>query len=112
MVKEQISALESKQLELKAKMAAYDYINHKIDDARILHGAAAAKAVENEYKPKLMEREGLREEYNQNEATLKTLRAQEAQEAAEAAAAHMEPGDEPEPIEAPEESTESAELES
>lgn len=107
MVQDQINALESRQLELKAKMKSLDYINNKIEDTRILHGATAAKAVENEYKSKLQEREGWREEFNQNEATLKTLRAQVAQEAAEADAAPKEPIEEPEPSEEPTESAES-----
>ena len=61
-------------------MKGYDYINNKISDAYYLHGAAAAKAIADEYRPQLLEREAWREEYNANEAELASLRAQLGEE--------------------------------
>ena len=64
-------------------MKGYDYINNKISDAYYLHGAAAAKAIADEYRPQLQEREAWREEDNNNETELASLRAQLDAEAAE-----------------------------
>ena len=57
-------------------MKGYDYINNVISDAYYLHGAAAAKAIADKYRPQLLEREAWREEYNANKAELASLRAQ------------------------------------
>lgn len=91
------NALDSRQLELQAKMSSLDYINHKISDAQYLHGAAAAKQVADQYRDKLEQREAWREEFNQNEETLATLREELAAE--EAAAAERAPEILPEPEE-------------
>ncbi len=80
---EQISSLESRRHELRSLMKGYDYINNEIIDAYYLHGAAAAKAIADKYRPQLLEREAWREEYNANEAELASLRAQLDAEAAQ-----------------------------
>ena len=80
---EQISAKESRHHELRKLMKGYDYIDNKITDAYYLHGAAAAKAIADHYRPQLLEREGWREEFNIIEAELISLRAQRDAKAAE-----------------------------
>lgn len=92
----QLNTLESRQLELQAKMKSLDYINNKISDAYYLHGAQAAKNIAESYRSKLEEREGWREEFNQNQETIAALKEEIAAEAAEAAL-HPEPEEEPEP---------------
>ena len=86
----QLNTLESRQLELQAKMKSLDYINNKISDAYYLHGAQAAKNIAESYRSKLEEREGWREEFNQNQETIAVLKEEIAAEAAEAAI-HPEP---------------------
>ena len=92
----QLNTLESRQLELQAKMKSLDYINNKISDAYYLHGAQAAKNIAESYRSKLEERESWREEFNQNQETIAVLKEEIAAEAAEAAI-HPEPEEEPEP---------------
>jgi len=87
---ERINALESRQLELQAKMKSLDYITNKISDAYYLHSATAAREVANSYRAKLEEREAWRSEYNENEETLAALYAQRAQEEAETDAEERE----------------------
>ena len=82
-VQERIRQLKARQLELEALMPTLDYVNNKISDAYYLHGAAAAKAIADHYRPQLLEREGWREEYNANEAELASLSTQPEAEAVE-----------------------------
>lgn len=93
----QLNTLESRQLELQAKMKSLDYINNKISDAYYLHGAQAAKNIAESYRPKLEEREGWREEFNQNQEAIAVLKEEIAAEEAEAALHPAEPVEEPEP---------------
>ena len=93
----QLNTLESRQLELQAKMKSLDYINNKISDAYYLHGAQAAKNIAEAYRHKLEEREGWREEFNQNQEAIKVLEQEIAAEEAEAALHPAEPVEEPEP---------------
>lgn len=79
-VQERIRQLKARQLELEALMPTLDFVNNKISDAYYLHGAAAAKAIADHYRPQLLEREGWREEYNANETELASLRAQLGEE--------------------------------
>jgi len=93
----QLNTLESRQLELQAKMKSLDYINNKISDAYYLHGAQAAKNIAEAYRHKLEEREGWREEFNQNQEAIAVLKQEIAAEEAEAALHPAEPVEEPEP---------------
>lgn len=93
----QLNTLESRQLELQAKMKSLDYINNKISDAYYLHGAQAAKNIAESYRPQLEEREGWREEFNQNQEAIAVLKEEIAAEEAEAALHPAEPVEEPEP---------------
>ena len=70
-------------LELRGKMQSLDYINNKISDAYYLHGAASAKAIAEQYKPALQQREAWRTEYNEVEAQIAELEALIAEEEAE-----------------------------
>lgn len=70
---ERKSQLQSRQHELQVLMESLDYINHKIEDARVLHGETAAQEVADEYRPKLQQRESWRAEYNANEAEIAEL---------------------------------------
>lgn len=99
----QLNTLESRQLELQAKMKSLDYINNKISDAYYLHGAQAAKNIAEAYRLKLEEREGWREEFNQNQEAIAVLKEEIAAEEAEAALHPAEPVEEPEPEAAAEE---------
>lgn len=99
----QLNTLESRQLELQAKMKSLDYINNKISDAYYLHGAQAAKNIAEYYRSKLEEREGWREEFNQNQEAIAVLKEEIAAEEAEAALHPAEPVEEPEPEAAAEE---------
>lgn len=73
---ERISALRSQLHDLKVKIESLDYVDNKIIDARYLHGEAEAKKVADEYRERLLEREGWRQEWNEIEAELATLEAE------------------------------------
>ena len=79
---EQINALQSRQLELKALMASVDYVAQKISDAKYLHSDRAASNLAAEYRDKLEEREQWRTEYNNNEEMLEELRTLQHEEEA------------------------------
>jgi len=84
MVQEQINALESRQLELQAKMAS--------TDAHAAKCTKLGKKFSIQYPEEYTEYLEANEEYNRNEESLAELYAQrEAEAAIEAAVGHIEP---------------------
>ena len=84
MVQEQINALESRQLELQAKMAS--------TDAHAAKCVKQGKKFSTQYPDEYAEYLEANEEYNRNEEALAELYAQrDAEAAVEAAVEHIEP---------------------